>query len=704
LPLLERACLAFAKDKSATGYNVPAKRGRIAIVGAGVSGLACALRLSAKKYGVEVFARGARIGGKLWDVLPPDLFLRDIKEQFRHEAYALHPSARVPDRAFLNARGFDAVYVATGAGGDDFGLPVAADAGEFGPCLRDGHTAWFAGGALIGDAGASALAGGLHMGTVIDNFLKTGKPLYPRSKAETRMVLDAARFTDAPPVAARSGEGYTEDETREEARRCLKCQCDACRLYVDLCAFTGKWPLRIRDEIAATTLPGASEVKATPAKRLLSASNLARLCREVCPARIDLEGLILEGRRRMHRQDKAPWVFHDFWLRDMAFADGPEAALCRAPRGTASCAYAFFPGCQLGAGDPRLVEAAYAGLLAQRPDTALFLRCCGAPAEWAGDEEKHTAAVRDIRAAWRALGAPTMLFACPSCMESFARRIPEMPQRSIYEFFADRGTTGDETGPRAASARADAALCGARGEWAVFDPCAARRAAGMKSAVRRLAAAAGCKLTPLAEQERVTRCCGYGGQPAVADPAYAAFVAERRASESALPYIAYCANCRDALRKAGKECLHILEILFPQPSRDANARLATVTERRHNRAALKRTLLERYWNEKTAPPAADAGGPRIRIGAALLAQMDADRILEEDVRAVVAFCERTGRRVYNAESGAYGGYRKIGHMSYWVEYRPLDGEEGPELLRAYAHRMEIALEAVWNGVRQDVDL
>ncbi|MDR2089745.1 MAG: NAD(P)-binding protein [Clostridiales Family XIII bacterium] len=708
MPLLERACLAFAKDKGATGYNVPAKPGRVAVVGAGLSGLACALRLSAKKYSVEVFARGERIGGKLWDILPPQLFLKDIEEQFRHEEYALRLSTPVPDRDFLNGRGFDAVCVATGAGGDDFGILGASGERDGGPCLRDGASAWFACGALIGDEGARALAGGLHMGTVIDNFLKTDKLFYPSNRAETRMVLDGARLTDAPPVPPQSGAEYTEDEARAEAHRCLKCQCDACKLYVDLCAFTGKWPLRIRDEIAATTLPGVSEVKATPAKRLLSASNLANICREVCPARIDLEGLILEGRRSMHRQDKAPWVFHDFWLRDMDFADGPEAALCRAPADAARSAHAFFPGCQLGAGDPRLVEAAYAALLAKRPDTALLLRCCGAPAEWAGDEEKHAAACAALRIEWENLGKPVLLFACPSCMEAFARGIPEAPRRSVYEALAEWGTDGAGGASariESAPARADAAENGARGEWAVFDPCAARRDEKMRSAVRRLAASAGCRLTPLAEQERVTRCCGYGGQPAVANPDYAAFVAEKRAAESGLPYIAYCANCKDALRRAGKECRHILEILFDPPSAPSDSRLATVTERRRNRAELKRRLLAQHWNEQPAPRAEDAErGPRLRIGEALLAQMDADRILEEEVRAVVAFCERTGRKVRDASGGACAGYRRIGHMSYWVEYRPLEGEEGFELLRAYAHRMEIALEAVWNGVRQDVDL
>jgi hypothetical protein len=424
----------------------------------------------------------------------------------------------------------------------------------------------------------------------------------------------------------------------------------------------------------------------------------------------------------MHKQDKAPWAFHDFWLRDMDFADGPEAALCKAPAAD-TCGYAFFPGCQLGAGDPRLVEAAYDALLAARPDTALFLRCCGAPAEWAGNEDKHLAAVAEIKDAWQGLGEPVMLFACPSCMEILSCRIPEMSARSLYEALADWGACVPPADARDEGIPVAGVPAASRGEWAVFDPCAARRNAGLKSAVRKLASDAGCKLTPLPVQEKVTRCCGYGGQPSAASPEYAAFVAEKRASESALPYIAYCANCRDTFRKAGKECKHILEILFDTPGTAladlnppsaslANPRLATVTERRRNRAALKQSLLKKYWNESPAAEAAaeaaagaeNAAGPRLKIDDALLAQMDEDRILEEDVREVVAFCERTGRRVYSEADASYGGYRRIGHMSYWVEYRPADGDDEIELLKAYAHRMEIALEAVWNGVKTNVDM
>ncbi|MDR3295492.1 MAG: NAD(P)-binding protein, partial [Clostridiales Family XIII bacterium] len=617
--LLEQACLSFAKDKGATGYNIPSKKKKVAVIGGGISGLACALRLSAKKYDVELFTRGNRIGGALWGRMEPDVFLRDIEEQFRHEKYTLHLNAGIKERGEINDRGFAAVYAATGQGGADFGLPGAVSAKGGKHCLMDGDAAWFAGGSLVGREGVYALADGLHMGTVLDNYLKTGNLLYPENKQETRMVLDPARTSVRLAVKPGDGAAYTEAEAGEEAGRCLKCQCDACRLYCDLTEFTDKWPLRIRDEVVATTLPGVSEVKATPAKRLMSASNLAGVCKEVCPAGIDLEGLLLAGRQSMHRQEKAPWVFHDFWLRDMDFANGAAAALCKIPAGHSGCAYAFFPGCQLGAGDARLVEKTYGRLLQIRPDTGLLLRCCGAPAEWAGDAARHEATWAEIREDWGKLGKPTLLAACPSCMEAFKRHMPAIPMRSLYEALLEWGA-GAKVGAGAAgagqaaggeavgvgqTAGRETAAAGQAGqanprEAAVFDPCAARREPGMKDAVRALAAGAGYALQALREQERAGRCCGYGGQPAVASPEFAGFVAQKRVSESELPYIVYCVNCRDAFRKAGKKSAHILELIFePDEALKSaeNRRAPTVTERRWNRTAMKQKLLQKHWGE-----------------------------------------------------------------------------------------------------------
>ena len=138
-----------------------------------------------------------------------------------------------------------------------------------------------------------------------------------------------------------------------------------------------------RDEIIATTLEGKSELKATPAKRLMSMCNQCGICKETCPEEIDLDGLFLAGRQKMHSQGKMPWPHHDFWLRDMEQANSKEARLVRAPKGKEKCSYALFPGCQLGASEPELVVKLYDSLLNPAsghrhvPSNAAAFRACG---------------------------------------------------------------------------------------------------------------------------------------------------------------------------------------------------------------------------------------------------------------------------------------------------------------------------------------
>lgn len=712
LRLLEQACIDFSGSLSRTAYNLPPKKQRVAVVGGGLAGLACALRLIAKKYHVEIFEAGACIGGGKWDCVDENLFLLDVREQLEQDEYVLHLQAVLRDRMFADNRAFDAVFVATGAGGEDFG--ILRTSGESGAAVfEDCGTGWFAGGALIGKEGIFALADGLRTASAIEKYLLTGALRRPPEPENTRLAPEPFYRPSPDPIFPQNGFAYTKNEAAGEAARCLKCRCDACLLCCDLCAYTGKQPLRIRDEIEATIVPGTSEIKATPAKRLLSGSNTASILREHCPAQIDLEGFILEGRRSMHRQEKMPWAFHDFWLRDMAFSDGEDCALCMPPPGRTTCRRVFFPGCQLGAGDPDLVEAAYARLLSDDAETGLLLRCCGAPAEWSGDEALYEASLSAIRAEWVKLGSPEFILACPTCMEIFRRRLPDIPVRSLYETFADILPT-DNPPDEITDMRAETA-------FAVFDPCAARHDTAVKAAVRRLAAAAGLRIIPLPEQDRFGRCCGRGGQPSIADPDFAVFVARQRVSESPLPYIAYCINCRDVFRDAGKLCHHILEFLFrgetaqvgglsvpavetiPLREDKCIAPTATASERRSNRIALKKRLLSRFWKQSQAAPK-PAANICLHIGPELLAQMDRDHILEEEARCVVEYCERTGRRVRSPSAPCYGGCRKIGRITYWAEYRPLEKDGVYELTGIWAHRMEIEPEAVWNGRKADLDM
>ena len=137
-------------------------------------------------------------------------------------------------------------------------------------------------------------------------------------------------------------------------------------------------------------------------------------------------------------------------------------------------------------------------------------------------------------------------------------------------------------------------------------------------------------------------------------------------------------------------------------------------------------------------------GIRLKISPELKAKLHREHILEEEIADVIAFCEEKGRKIALVEKGTFSGYRQIGHMTYWVEYKPLEASCGAEcgavgkefgrpesgaaagkgaicaggaaadkepdlakiyeLVNVYSHRMQIDLEAVWNGKKIDTDV
>ena len=708
LQLLERASMDYAKDTSPTEYNLPPKKGRIAIIGAGLSGMGALLRLATKKYEVEIFEARDKIGGSLWETMDSEIFLKDFETQLAHQDYRLHLNSFIENEGEL--AGFDAVYVATGKGGRDFGVLSALesnpilDSGQ-GPCKYIGQGGWFAGGGLLGQSAIEALAEGLYMGTVIDNFLKTEILAFPPRENATRLlptdlIIPEFRKSIVPTAgsgpeisasARGTGFSYTKDEALAESARCLECRCDSCLRGCDLTVFFNKWPLKIKDEILATTLAGSSEIKATPAKRLLSTCSQCGLCKEVCPESIDLGGLILAGRQSVHRQGKVPWAFHDFWLRDMAQAN--SVGIIKPPTGKETCAYAFFPGCQLGASEPILVEKTYETLLSIEPDTGLFTNCCGVPAEWAGDLPLHGKELEKIRSAWLRLGKPILILACMTCMKQFEKHLPEIPTISLYEFWSDRGFYKDlKIFLNTENQREFEEGLKGKSEYGLFDPCAARHMDKVKAAVR--------KLLP-EETETVNpegKCCSFGGQGAIANPPYAKMVTEKRISLSERPYITYCINCRDSFLAAGKESVHILDLIFHNPPK-----LATVTERQFGRRLLRKNLLKTHWGEEVILES-NKFGLKVLISPELAAKISKEQILEENVEAAIDFCRRHSRWTSQVGSNVRSGYHQIGYMTYWVQWTDTEDPGVVNLENAYTHRMEIELEAVWNGIKQETDL
>ncbi|MBO7668525.1 MAG: NAD(P)-binding protein, partial [Firmicutes bacterium] len=397
LPRLEEAAVRLAGNTKPTSYNMPKKSGRFAIVGGGISGLGCALRLCQRKYEVTVFEQGSRLGGHLLQLLPEEEVRALIDKQFTYEHYRLELNTRIDSVDGL-LREYDAVYVATG-GGDSFGLNWAGAL----PAATD-RPGCFIGGGVAGAELIPALAQGLAAATLLENYLKTGVMRGSEAHRPTRMHLDESALVCTP--AAEEKGPYDKEQACAEAKRCLTCRCDACVRHCPMMNYFEKYPLRIRDEVHVTVYPGTLDHDGTVAQRLISTCSQCGLCGEVCPQDIDMGDFLRVAHQIMNTREAFPWAFHHFWLRDMEHARSPYAALTASPAEKPGCV--FFPGCQSGASEPSYVTELYALLRQSDPDCGIWLSCCGAPAVWAGREDLQRQVFDAIREQWQSWDRPTL--------------------------------------------------------------------------------------------------------------------------------------------------------------------------------------------------------------------------------------------------------------------------------------------------------
>ncbi|MEI7594982.1 MAG: pyridine nucleotide-disulfide oxidoreductase/dicluster-binding protein [Bacteroidota bacterium] len=660
MKMLEVASMNYARTTIPDQYNMPAKEKRIAIIGGGISGLACALRLTTKKYQVTIFEKSDRIGGHLYDLLEPEIFLAEIEKQFQFENYSLNLNTEVANLDDLN---FDAFYVATGKGGANFGLsnnPEGAYATS-----KDGV---FIGGSINGVDTMHAIAQGLNVSAAIERFLKTGYMNHPIETEGTKLLREGIRIVQSDSVKASNGEAFTKEESIAEANRCLKCACDACVHYSPLMNYFKKFPKRFADEVEVTIRPSTLDGNGTVCTRLISTCNHCGLCKEVCPKDIDTGEFLRVSMQAMHKKGAMPWGFHEFYMRDMEFSNN-EASLTRLAKGQTKSKYMFFPGCQLGASDPRYVSESYQFLTQHFPDTSLMLNCCGAPADWAGDVENHTKVIEKIKADWIKLGKPTAVFACPTCKQMFQHFLPEINGQFLYSLIEEKGSslinkTKSET-------------------VSIFDPCSSRYEPELQSSIRSLATKMGFTLEPLPMEGKMAQCCSYGGQVAIAYPPYASHTVKNRIEQNNNPYITYCSNCNDVFAAANKQTQHILDIVFNLDKQ--KTKLPDISERRENRLLLKELLLKMFWNEENKIEIPEM---KVVISTELKEKLHKKYILETDIFSVIEYCEQTKNKIFDPNKKVFTGYLQICKTTYWVEYRSLQ-ENVFELTNAYCHRMKI---------------
>jgi Fe-S oxidoreductase len=669
---LETAVVRHVKSRKPDTYVIPPKEQRVAVVGAGVSGLACALNLSQRRYRVTVFDKEPGWGGSLRSHPRFPEFEADIALQFSAVEAEFHFGVEIASLDEL--AGYNAVYVATGAGVDPFDLLASRDAALF-TTSRPGV---FMGGSVTGATLMEAIAQGLEASKIMEVYLETGRAARAATAYDKEGCGRAQSHKGAeraPRVEAAGSEGYTEEEARTEALRCLQCDCDNCIAACEMLQRFRKDPRKIAVEVF-TDMGVNPPLSSRTATREVYSCNVCGYCSSVCPEGVDVGALMQFSREARCSAGVAPGALHDFWLREMDFATG-EGALAAPARGRDTCEYAFYPGCQLGTANPAHVLRSYE-FLAARHDTGIFLGCCGAPAYWAGDDARLRANVEETGRLWEGLGKPTLVFACTTCMRLFSYFLPEIPRVSLYELLVASGAEDQR-----AAAPGDAAGGAATppfAEMAVFDPCAARGDDEMQAAVRDLGRAASVALTELEERNR---CCGHGGHISIANPSLYDEITQNRAGASDKPYLVYCANCREVFASRGKECAHVLDVFF---GLHAGAPVPTLEQKRENSLRVKREMMKETRDLDFQAEPHEWDTLNLVIGEELQKDLDKKLIAAADLKEAIWRAEATGDVFYDDSDDARLASLVKPVITYWVEYRE-KASNTYEILSAYYHRM-----------------
>lgn len=695
---LEKACVDFG-SKADLPSNIPHRENHLAVIGAGIFSLTTAYDLARKGYQITVFEKSNSPGGSLWTIdetiLPGDVIqsefsiLSDLGIKFVFNTFIDRITSTGDNKFQVNNSIFDAILIGTGANTTAFAGIERDEAGfHIDPLTYETNLPGvFSGGSAASwktdpirdktDTYIYALSDGHRAATSLDRFFQRVSLSAARIKEgsyETRLFTSLEGITPEYSVKP-SGNSFSIEEAKAEAGRCLLCQCLECVKVCEYLKEYGSYPKRYVREI----YNNLSIVKGERRKnQFINSCSLCGLCAEVCPTDLNMGTVCLESRREMVNQKRMPPSAHDFALRDMRFSNSPHFSLLRNEPGKTTSKFLFFPGCQLSASNPDYVEKLYSLLRESneinKGGIGLALRCCGAPARWAGREDLFLQTRDEFMQEYQSLGKPEIILACSSCYQVFKEEFPEISIISLWEILDGSSIIQQYPGVRNSL------------PLSIHDPCSTRYESQIHDSARHIIERIGFNVDELPLNREKTECCSYGGLMWLANRELSRKVVDRRINQSENAYVTYCAMCRDFFNRQGKITYHILDLFFNDGKALPQVEPPDYSLRHSNRIALKKTLLRDIWKEDMET--SEKNLPyKMRISTDIRQIMEDRLILEEDIQQVLDHAEKSGLSLLNKTNGHLLAYYCPAYVTYWVEYT----KENDIFVihNTYSHRMVI---------------
>lgn len=208
----------------------------------------------------------------------------------------------------------------------------------------------------------------------------------------------------------------------------------------------------------------------------------------------------------------------------------------------------FWPGCALMNLDGEILEKTLEILRRKETDIQLCTCCCGQPTVYLFPEKTEQRR-NELLCLLKQQGVKRIYTACPNCTVQL-KELGEVEVFPIWPTLAEN-IQKEEIATR-------------EGKYIWHDPCPTKRDLEQQKAVRKLLEWSACDYMEPEHSGCKTICCGNFHMMHTLRPETSAQMKQRRLSEfpQERTIVSSCEGCLGSFRSGGRECLHLLELLF----------------------------------------------------------------------------------------------------------------------------------------------
>lgn len=354
--------------------------------------------------------------------------------------------------------------------------------------------------------------------------------------------------------------GYTKEEAEREAARCRQCECKLCMKECIMLNDYTECPKSLFKKYLEEGYENLDHM-------IAYSCNECSQCTLKCPKEFNMKGIFTALKEDYAAKNNGLVPLEILKESDRTQEKECGDEYCTRVDGSLQkkevpkkqkTKYVFVPGCTVSAYSPKGVENIVKHLkeCLGHENVGALLQCCGKVTRFIGETEKFEERNKKAIDILDDMGAEVIITVCPSCYKVFKETAKN--QKVIAYWDLMKNLIGIPEAAKGIGTGSDVV-------FNIHDSCVTRDETSHHESVRWVLDELGYNWTEIERNGKNTRCCGVGGMVCSSNPELYERVYTRRANDfDQHNIVTYCGSCRGTMQAAGKDAVHILDLLFGQ--------------------------------------------------------------------------------------------------------------------------------------------